>query len=252
MRRVVVAAMLSGCSFAPAYKPAGSDQPDAAVDPTSDGGQDVSRQCHASGTRLCLEFETPTLMPTIFDGSGFGNDGAATAVRSMERVPGELAAQVSTSSRILIPESPNLDIQYRISMEMWMRPDSDAKAWGLDNDGQYALGIDSQSYFCILGRGPGAVFAHAGNHVNVGQWSHVACTYDGYNLVLYVDGNVAGCAGTYLPSIPTNNTGGTQIGVNFASGIDDVRIYDSVLPPDEIWSHAGVTGGTMNCGFRGG
>jgi len=72
----------------------------------------------------------------------------------------------------------------------------------------------------------------------VNTWTHLATTYDGANLRLYVNGTQA--ATTALTGAKAVSTGPLKIGGNalwsewFAGLIDDVRIYDRALSATEI------------------
>ena len=71
----------------------------------------------------------------------------------------------------------------------------------------------------------------------VGSWTHVALTYDGSQLLLYVNGvQVASRAasGAIQSSTSPLWIGGNQYGENFTGLIDDVRVYNRALTPAEI------------------
>ncbi len=73
------------------------------------------------------------------------------------------------------------------------------------------------------------------------QWYHLACTYDGSNMNLYVNGLLV----TSTPATGTPITASTSLsigyvdlfgGTGFVSGpMDDVRIYNRALNQKEIW-----------------
>ena len=68
-------------------------------------------------------------------------------------------------------------------------------------------------------------------------WSHLATTYDGTTLRLYVNGALAGSS-TIAGSIPAS-TGPLRLGGNaiwgewFSGEIDDVRVYNRALSATE-------------------
>jgi len=83
------------------------------------------------------------------------------------------------------------------------------------------------------------------------EWHHVAGTYDGMQLKLYVDGILSGVT-NHIGSISTN-TYNVNIGRNseatdrFYEGlIDDVRIYDKALSQAEIVSIMDGTSGSVS------
>jgi hypothetical protein len=70
----------------------------------------------------------------------------------------------------------------------------------------------------------------------LGEWKHIAVTFDGATLAGYVDGMLAGSGAAIfdLEGMPLT-IGGPHIGENNFNGmVDDVRIYDRALTAAEI------------------
>lgn len=87
------------------------------------------------------------------------------------------------------------------------------------------------------------------NSVSLGQWHHCVMTYDGTNVLLYVDGSSQG-AGTTPMAIDTWSPltlgdGRWQGGPTrpFSGVLDEVAVYTNVLPANRILAHftAGTT-----------
>ncbi|HEY4181467.1 MAG TPA: LamG domain-containing protein [Kofleriaceae bacterium] len=84
--------------------------------------------------------------------------------------------------------------------------------------------------------------------INTGGWSHVVGSYDGTNLTLSVNGNVAGTSVSpeLLPPMTTNFVVGSANGnvtTNpFRGQIDDVAIYDYALTPEQAYAHYQAAG----------
>jgi hypothetical protein len=92
--------------------------------------------------------------------------------------------------------------------------------------------------------------------VDDGQWHHVAGVFDNGTLTIYIDGNAEESA-SGGPMYGTGNTRFGYIGVGsestsfnadpktpvylFTGAVDDVRVYDRVLTPEEIAGLAGRT-----------
>lgn len=80
-----------------------------------------------------------------------------------------------------------------------------------------------------------------------GRWHNVAATYDGSAAVLYLDGkNLGQPPGSPLPvdySLPdTSTTLGGYLGscqLLFTGDLDQVMIFDKVLPVEDIWAKYG-------------
>ena len=74
--------------------------------------------------------------------------------------------------------------------------------------------------------------------VNDNEWHHVAFTYDGTTIRLYVDGVEDATLDAIIDTGvdgETNVNIGSQLGGSLFQGlIDDVRIYDSALTPEQI------------------
>ena len=85
---------------------------------------------------------------------------------------------------------------------------------------------------------PGDVAVIGSASLPVNSWAHVALTYDGANLRLFVNG--VQVIATALSSAITTSTGVLRIGGNsvwsefFQGRIDEVRIYNRALTAGEI------------------
>jgi hypothetical protein len=72
-----------------------------------------------------------------------------------------------------------------------------------------------------------------------GEWEHVAVTFDGARLHIYVGGEVRGSGDTF--SFGTDKQANVQFGCGQVNGgnpfngaLDEVRIYDRALSPFEV------------------
>jgi len=117
-------------------------------------------------------------------------------------------------------------------------------AWGLQRDQT----TDVLQFACT---GVGATRAREGSrpeilrdhpNVNDGRWHHVAGIYDGQRLRLYVDGELDALAPVLTsPRIHTSKdhvligtNAGIQPSCEWNGLIDDLRIYNYALPPEDI------------------
>lgn len=231
---------LAGCAFTPGVAP---DDPEP-VTGVDSGGVVSTRTCHVTGSSLCLDFEDPILTPVVFDGSPGQHDAAAAGVQSMPRVA-ELAALVAADSQIIVPQTPGLDITPSLTIELWIEP---AKlTWDtmslVDNTTQYGVSLVGDDVGCTIGGDT----AWASSYITAAAWSHVACTYDGATITVYVGGDVASCYPRHGP-IPTGGTRGTSIaGDGYAGGIDDLHIYATALDAGSICQLSGRTNCDQDC-----
>ncbi|MCF8274437.1 MAG: PKD domain-containing protein [Flavobacteriaceae bacterium] len=108
-----------------------------------------------------------------------------------------------------------------------------------------ASGTFSRSSFKMQNTGVLRFEYQGGGHngataVNDGSWHHVAYTYDGDTIKIYVDG-VEDFSVSGITVINTGVSGetevniGSQLGTSIWQGaMDDLRIFDSVLTPEEV------------------
>jgi hypothetical protein len=140
------------------------------------------------------------------------------------------------------------DITGQITISAWIKVDVFDKDWQTiiaKGDSSWRLqrdaGNSALEFACTGLPVPGTRWSaiHGTVEVNDGQWHHVAGTYDGSQICLYVDGTLDVSANT-TGSININEQS-VYIGENaekperFWNGlIDDVRIYSYALNADEI------------------
>jgi beta-galactosidase len=109
------------------------------------------------------------------------------------------------------------------------------------SDHAYALKHNDSNVFEFVvydGTWYGATIPVASEQYNL-NWHHLAGTYDGTQVKLYVDGKVV--ASTLRTGVIATTTFNVNIGRNseltdrlYKGLIDDVRIYHGVLPSSEI------------------
>jgi len=165
---------------------------------------------------------------------------------------GRVAEFDGTGDYLLIPNSPSLNITAdQITLASWVYFDDvsgppEIVLAKIFQDGQH-----SAPYFaynlCILSNGtPRLMLVTSGSERRLpgspnfesGRWYHMAGTYDGSQMVLYVDGEVSATMNA------TGNINGYDtpllLGINGGRGepmdgrIDDVRIYNHALDQVEI------------------
>lgn len=183
---------------------------------------------------------------TARDASGNGNDGTLTSSTWTTGVLGGAIDFDGSSSYVSIPNDATLQLTSAMSVTAWIKGD----AWGSgvsvnaiarkgeDNPNNYQLAIaDGQvSFYLDDNDGNG----HRGNTVlSTGRWYHVAATWDGTTVRIYVNGILdksppdtdSGAIGTDARPL---YIGGRASADYFDGSIDDVRLYDRALNAAEV------------------
>jgi hypothetical protein len=176
-----------------------------------------------------------------------GNQHAGTLVGNPKRVPGVVAGALEFDGEgdyVDLGAAADFDITDRITVCAWVKVtafDTDWQAIVAKGDTAWRLSRDQGNnlHFACTGLWPEWVRGSA--NVNDGQWHHVAGTYDGRELRLYVDGKLDASARTQ-GSINVNAYP-VYIGENaehpqreWHGLIDEVRLYNYALSDTEIKS----------------
>lgn len=156
---------------------------------TSSSGGGSFQLCDDSDVDLrgCYDF-SEIADGVLADLSMYGNDAEVGDV-GVEVGPFGDAARPSARARISIPDDESLDVVGPASWEAWVNLDSlpeTGRVGIIDNDGQYSMIYSSiQGMRCNAG----AVSALAPN-IPVREWVHVACTYDGSEISIWLNGEL--------------------------------------------------------------
>jgi hypothetical protein len=196
--------------------------------------------CDATDPTLaaCYRFESST-KPTA-DESQYGNSGIDLGVTVVPGFDGN-ALQTAANSLVLVGDSPSLDVPL-LTIELWFRADAMPTTRGglFDNQGQYGFFLLSTGeLWCSAGLAVGQTAAV----VSPMTWTHAACTYDGANLIIYVDG-VALTNVALAGAIDTTGVIGSAIGShapfgeNFVGLIDNLRVWRVARSPQQICQDA--------------
>ncbi|HKS36226.1 MAG TPA: LamG-like jellyroll fold domain-containing protein, partial [Verrucomicrobiae bacterium] len=184
---------------------------------------------------------------TVTDASGNGNTGTISgATWSAQGKSGGALSFDGASSLVVINDSSSLDLTTGMTLEAWVFPEASQSGWRTVIQKEVDTYLLHAGSVSPLVPATGATYSGdvtwiAGSgSIAVGQWTHLAGTYDGTRVRLYVNGvEVASAARTGLISVndlPVRIGGNSPYGEHFDGLIDEVRIYNRALSATEIQS----------------
>ncbi|MBI4583047.1 MAG: LamG domain-containing protein [Planctomycetes bacterium] len=215
----------------------------AGYDPSAVASADFIRQSQNPSLVAAYSFDEGT-GTSVSDASSNGNGGSISgaAWTNLGKFGNALLFD-GINDVVVVNDSNSLDLSAAMTLEAWVYPTAALSGWK-----------------CVLQKEVDTYFLHANSHTNkpaagittggsvryimVGSalpanaWSHLAATYDGSRLRLYVNGVEKGSAaqaGGINPSSTPLRLGGNTYGDEFFPGrIDEVRIYNRALTAAEI------------------
>jgi len=182
---------------------------------------------------------------TVSDSSGTGNTGSlsSTATWVGSGKSGAALAFNGKDSIVTVPDNETLDLTTAATFEAWVYPVAHGGAQAIlakeRPGGGLPYGVETIS-------GLPSGYVYAGAHVaaadqstlRLNAWTHVAVTFDGSNVRLYLGGGFVASTparGSVATSSGVLHLGGdTTWGEFFTGRLDDVRIYNRSLSPAEI------------------
>jgi hypothetical protein len=194
-------------------------------------------------------FDEPAGSPVALDYSGHRNGGFLEKARI---APGfEGGALVCGGGSVLLPSSRSLGALQTFSVECRVKADLAGQdnrwivcgVFGQNTTSGFRLGaLRGKPCFQV----PQTAWSHhlvGESPLPAGKWVHLAGTFDGSTMRLYLDGQACGTLarpGSLLPFSGRLVLGNYDVGhAAFFSGLlDDVRVYQRVLPAEEIRAHA--------------
>jgi len=214
--------------------------------------------CVVLSFTVCTQADLVLYLPLdgdAMDQSPFNNHG--TAEGDPEFVAGMLDQGMmfdASDDQIVVPSSASLDITGDITMSAWIKPGPNLTAdWRtvLGKSPSSVLGQNQFSYDIRTDNSGvlryslyiGAWQFILGPTLSEDVWYHVTGTYDGQEMILYLDGEPIGTSPTSgqinVTADPVTignivNAAGSGFNEYWSGVIDDVRIYNEAITQDQV------------------
>jgi hypothetical protein len=183
---------------------------------------------------------------SVTDASGSGNAGTISgATRTSAGKSGAALSFDGSNDIVTIPDASSLDLTTGMTLEAWVKPTASNWRTALlkERPSGLAYGLyastDSNRPSAEISR-PASAEARGTSALASNAWSHLAATYDGTTLRLFVNGNQVSskaAAGSIVASSGALRIGGNKVwGEYFKGLIDEVRVYNRALSAAEIQS----------------
>ena len=198
----------------------------------------------AGGLVAAYGFDEPS-GATAFDASGAGNPGVISgATRTPSGRAGAALTFDGVNDLVTVADSASLDFTEAVTLEAWVYPTTVAGYRTVvmkEAPGLYTWALYGST---TTGLPNGRVVTSADFDVKgpaklpLNTWSHVAVTYDGATLRMYLNGQQTvqrAVTGPITTSARALQIGGNTIWNEWFKGrIDEVRVYDRALSAAEI------------------
>ena len=188
---------------------------------------------------------------TTADASGNGNGGTLVNGPTWTAT-GKYGGAINfdgANDFVRVADSASLDLGRTGTVEAWVKLDT-LNRWqsvvakgsaNSDPSHNYALELStSNRWLCILGNGSSTTTLQSPSAATSNRYYHVACTWDGTTVRLYLDGALSVSSSQLVT--PAANAAPLSIGQfggdtdRFDGVIDEVRIYSRALSPAEVQS----------------
>ncbi|MGE0548388.1 MAG: LamG domain-containing protein [Kofleriaceae bacterium] len=257
MRSVIVLGALAGCGFSVPAAPTADVAVDAAdLLPTEPPAPCSTWAPDDGSIRLCIDFEDSTLISRARDGSGHNHDAMLASVAMMMRETAgtkQQALGLAMDSSVVIAEASDLDASSNFTFGLWVfasaTPQQGAAPIGLmSNGGEYGIALQPDGDVrCTVGDKFASTKLLGAPLITLNRWVHIACTYDGAQIKVYLNGVLSDCKAAPIPGVKPN-TSGLVIGdrndglvsAPLIGGVDNVHVYARALTAVELCGLNGI------------
>jgi hypothetical protein len=184
---------------------------------------------------------------TVADASGKGHTGTISGPTwsSAGRFGGALSFD-GVNDWVTIADQNDLDLTNGMTLEAWVRPTTVSGAWRTVIFKEVSGSVVYSLYAHNGSSAPASEIVTGGSFRNaagtstlaLNTWTHLAATYNGAQLLLYVNGTLVrtvAVTGNMAASTGVLRLGGNNIWSEWFAGlIDEVRIYNRALSAAEV------------------
>jgi hypothetical protein len=175
------------------------------------------------------------------DDSGKGNYGTISGARRTTAGKHGRGLLFDGNDYVTIADDKTLDLTTGMTLEAWVKPSTTDRTTRnvMSKDG-YALLANTTS-----GRAAGNVRtttqygATTTSALPANKWSHLAATYDGKTLRVYVNG--APVSSKSASGLIATGRSALKLGTSFKGTMDDVRVFNTALSASAVTLEAGGT-----------
>jgi hypothetical protein len=185
----------------------------------------------------------------VNDASGHGNVGAISGATWTNdgRFGNALHFGENSNSWVTVDDDDSLDLRESMTLEAWLYPTVEQPVYPTVILKETPTNLAYALYARADAEGPGVFYtafgeqhsAQGGSVLALETWTHLAATFNGDELTLFVNGELIATAPTEnnidLSEQPLRIGGNSLWPQEFFFGrIDEVRIYSRALTPEEI------------------
>lgn len=173
------------------------------------------------------------------DATGNGHDARLHGATFVKQGKGFAVSLDGVDDYVDCTPEKKLDITKSVAMSAWIKPTRKAKGEASligEGMGSFTLTYyNTELCFFYIGEGGN----NLKEHLVLNQWQHVAASFDGTHMKLWINGQLVGNRESTKKQFSTN--GNVMIGTKgrpdlprFKGLVDDVRIYNRALSDDEL------------------
>jgi hypothetical protein len=180
----------------------------------------------------------------VADATGKGHVGTITgATWTTSGRYGNALTFNGTSARLIVPATADLNLTTAMTLMAWVYPTASQTNWRTilhkETDRYYLMASSNQNTPAIGGTfTAGNRNTYAPSALPVNTWSHLAATFDGGTVRLFVNGIQVASQAQSTPLTtstgPLSIGGTTAYGEYFQGRIDEVRVYSRALSASEL------------------